>query len=257
MKKIKVEVNVNDFPVEIQHLFLNSTIYDSSCSKDAVVYYIDTGYYVKIDKPNSLLQEANSNMLFYKMGIGVEVVAYITKEKDYLVTRSAKGEDLTHYIEKPENLCKILAECLKNLHSKSCINAPISPKMVRYMEIANSDIQSGSFDDYVLMEKYMIHTKEEAWSIIQNNKHLLKINTIIHGDACLPNIIQENDKFSAFIDCILSGMGDKHIDIYWAIWSLKYNLGTDEYTELFLDLYGREDFNDDILKVIAAFEYYG
>ena len=65
------------------------------------------------------------------------------------------------------------------------------------------------------------------------------------------------DRFSTFIDFDMAGVGDKHIDLFWAIWSLQYNLKTDAYTDLFLDLYGRENFDEDMLRVIAAFELFG
>ncbi|MDE7300410.1 MAG: hypothetical protein K2N94_16560, partial [Lachnospiraceae bacterium] len=63
--------------------------------------------------------------------------------------------------------------------------------------------------------------------------------------------------FSCFIDLAMAGVGDKHIDLYWAVWSLQYNLKTEDYTDYFLDLYGRENFEYDMLKVIAAFELFG
>lgn len=73
----------------------------------------------------------------------------------------------------------------------------------------------------------------------------------------LPNLILDQGKFGSLIDFSLAGIGDKHIDLYWAIWSLEYNLGTDAYTEYFLDCYGRENFEYDMLQVISAFEMFG
>jgi len=113
------------------------------------------------------------------------------------------------------------------------------------------------YEEYVLMDRFPIHSKEEAWQVIQENKHRLKADTLIHGDFCLPNVMLEDWKFSTFIDLPLAGAGDKHVDIYWALWSLKYNLKTDKYTDLFLDLYGRENFDLDMLRVIGAFEVWG
>jgi kanamycin kinase len=44
------------------------------------------------------------------------------------------------------------------------------------------------------------------------------------------------------------------MDLYWAIWSLEYNLKTDRYTDYFLDQYGRENIDFQLLKVVTAFE---
>ena len=64
-------------------------------------------------------------------------------------------------------------------------------------------------------------------------------------------------KFSAFIDLGNGGVGDRHIDLYWGLWSLKFNLKTDRYRQRFLDVYGRDKVNEDTLKLIAAAEVFG
>ena len=74
------------------------------------------------------------------------------------------------------------------------------------------------------------------------------------GSAKRTNIILDNWKFSTFIDVGLAGVGDRHIDIYWALWSLEHNLQTDKYTDYFLSLYGEDNYDKDILKKVAEIE---
>lgn len=257
MEKTKIEINIYNFPSQIHYLFNNTTVYDSSSSSEATVYYLDTGYYVKTATVHTLANEARLGRLFYERGLGVEVIDYISTDKDYLVTRSAVGEDLTHYLLEPEKLCEILAEALRTLHAQSIDDVPVSVKCQYYMERANGNNEDGYFNDYVAMERFKLKNKEEAWELMQSGKKLLKADTMIHGDACLPNVLQYKDRFSTFIDFDMAGLGDKHIDLFWAIWSLQFNLKTDAYTDLFLDLYGRENFDEDMLRVIAAFELFG
>lgn len=257
MIKHKVKIDAESFPLKIRNLLKNSNIYDSSCSSDAVVYHIDSGYYIKIDDKNSLANEAELGRLFHAKGFGVEVVDYLSTDKDYLVTRSAVGEDLTHYLGDPVKLCMLLAYSLRTLHQEPIDGVPVSSRFQRYLESANGDCNGGYYDESVLMDRFRVHSREEAWNIMQNCKHLLACDTLIHGDACLPNIIQNNGRFSAFIDFNMSGVGDRHIDLYWAIWSLQFNLKTDAYTDCFLDLYGRDYFSEDMLRVIAAYELFG
>ncbi|MDE6517212.1 MAG: phosphotransferase [Acetatifactor sp.] len=57
----------------------------------------------------------------------------------------------------------------------------------------------------------------------------------IHGDFCLPNILAKDGKVSGFIDLEAGGIGDPWMDYAWCIWSLEYNLGTNQYTGLLLD----------------------
>jgi kanamycin kinase len=79
----------------------------------------------------------------------------------------------------------------------------------------------------------------------------------LHGDYCLPNIILDDWQFSGFIDLDNSGVGDRHVDLFWATWTLFFNLKTDKYRERFIDAYGREKVDEDMLRAIAAIEVFG
>ena len=64
-------------------------------------------------------------------------------------------------------------------------------------------------------------------------------------------------KFSGFIDLGNGGVGDRHIDLFWGAWTLFYNLKTDAYCDRFLDAYGRDKIEEEMLRAIAAFEVFG
>ena len=98
---------------------------------------------------------------------------------------------------------------------------------------------------------------DQAWSVVCEGRELLRSDTLIHGDYCLPNVMLDNWRFSAFIDVGNGGVGDKHIDLFWGVWTLWYNLGTHEYEDRFLDAYGRQNFEKDLLRVVAAYEVFG
>lgn len=255
MKKRK-EINNNDFPKELLDFFKDAVIYDSSSGSAAKVLYLDTGYYLKVDDRGKLKKEAELTKHFFEKGLGVEVLTYISSDKDYLLTRSAEGKDATHYLDNPKRLCAVIAEIMQYLHSQSYTDLPKSLKMHEYMESAE-DYSKGYYDESYLIPPFQIHSKEEAWNIMQTHKNDLKYDTLIHGDYCLPNVILDNWKFTKLIDVGTGGVGDKHIDIYWAIWSFAYNLKTDRYTDYFMDAYGRNNFDYDMLKVITAFEVFG
>lgn len=250
MKKYEIEVDLNDFPAEMHEYLTAGKIYDSSCSPEAKTLYCDAGYYIKIAPKGALAMEARMTKLFWYLGLGVEVMESISADRDYLVTRSAHGEDLTHFTNDPQMLCRVMADGLRDLHSRSIGDAPVSAKLHEYKDC-------GSFNDYLRMDCIGIHTREEALETIRRNGDKLKTDTLIHGDACLPNIICRDGKFRAFIDCGLGGAGDRHIDLFWAIWSLQFNLKTERYTDYFLDLYGRDRVDFEMLRTIAAFELLG
>ena len=222
MQKKKIEININDFPSEIHDFLKETDVYDSSSNPEMKVYYSDLGYYIKTAEKGQLTMEAEMTRLFNTMGIGAEVVSYLSLDKDYMVTKRARGENCFNYLNNPERLCEELAKAMKLLHSKPIGNVPVSLAMELYYNSQYS--------------------------------HLLKKDTFIHGDFCLPNILLDDWTFSTFIDLGLAGVGDRHIDIYWVLWSLNYNLKTDKYTDYFLDLYGKENFDRKILKIVAEME---
>lgn len=257
MIKRKIDVNILEYPAELHSLLQSGEVYDSSSGPDARTLYISSGFYLKISAPGALASEAALCRRFHGMGLGVEVMNYISADRDYFVTRSAPGEDLTHLVNEPEKLCQILAIALRTLHSQPIEDLSVSPLFQGYLKTANSPFTDRSMVDFVQMDRFPIASKQQAWTIMQEGKHKLKADTLIHGDACLPNVICHEETFRTFIDLGAAGVGDRHIDLFWAIWSLEYNLKTDQYTDYFLDQYGREHMDFDVLKVVAAFESYG
>lgn len=85
----------------------------------------------------------------------------------------------------------------------------------------------------------------------------LKSRVLLHGDYCLPNIILNNWKLSGFVDVGNGGVGDRHIDLLWGIWSLGFNMKADMYRGRFLDAYGRDKADESVLKIVAAAEVFG
>ena len=257
MIKRKTQINIQDFPPQLHSLLQGGDLYDSSCSGDARTLYCDAGYYIKIAAPGTLALEADLNDRFHRLGLGVPVIRYSAGDRDYLVTQAAEGEDLTHCVEDPERLCRVLAEGLRRLHSQPAGDAPVSAKLRQYGEAAEKDLEHSGYEEYLLMERFGLRSKADAWNRVQRHGGEWKQDTLIHGDACLPNVICRDGRFSAFIDCGLGGAGDRHIDLFWAVWSLQFNLKTDGYTDHFLDLYGRDNFDFEMLKTVAAFEMLG
>ena len=80
--------------------------------------------------------------------------------------------------------------------------------------------------------------------------------TLLHGDYCLPNILLDNWQLSGFIDLDAGGIGDRHIDLFWGIWTLQFNLKTDRYRDRFLDAYGRDKVTEELLRVVSAAEVF-
>jgi kanamycin kinase len=67
--------------------------------------------------------------------------------------------------------------------------------------------------------------------------------SLVHGDACLPNIMVGDNGLSGYIDLGDMGVGDVEIDLSAAVWSLQYNLGPG-FGLAFLRAYGRPGATD-------------
>jgi kanamycin kinase len=64
--------------------------------------------------------------------------------------------------------------------------------------------------------------------------------SLVHGDACLPNIMVGDNGLSGYIDLGDMGVGDVEVDLSAAVWSLHYNLGPG-FGRAFLTAYGHPD----------------
>ena len=247
-----------DFPEELRMYIEEATLSDSSSHSGARVLYLDSGYYLKIDQKGRLEREASIARWFEQEGMGTPVIHYLSRDKDYLLTKEAIGQDALAFLDQPEKICQTLAEALIKLHNLHPHNFPSDNHLQTYKDRALKNYEKGEFYAKALLPQFQINSREEAFRLIQEQGHLLETNAFIHGDACLPNfILKDASHFSCFIDLGLADFSDRHIDLFWAVWSLNYNLHDPKYAELFLDYYGREQVDVNKLRLVAAFEAFG
>ena len=76
-------------------------------------------------------------------------------------------------------------------------------------------------------------------------------SSFVHGDLCLPNIlVGEDNEIAGFIDLDNSGLGDVWYDYSWLLWSLEYNLKTNQYNQKLLNRLGIEFDAEKYIKYI-------
>lgn len=262
MKRTLTTPDFGDFPKSFRPLLEKYPVYDSSCSQDARVFFIGGkgGLFLKTAARGRLKTEADMTRYFHGKGLGAEVLNYLSGDADWLLTRAVPGEDCTFlkYLEDPKRLCDTLALLLRQLHETDFTGCPVMNRCETYRETARRNHDRGFCDLNLFPEKdWGFSSAEEAWQIVQANGKYLKNDTLLHGDYCLPNIMLDDWQFSGFIDLDSSGAGDKHIDLFWGVWTLFYNLKTNAYYDRFLDTYGRESVEPELLRTVAAFEVFG
>lgn len=266
MKKVLIPEIPNTLPDLFKKYTQKARIYDSSCSPEARVYFIESeqernsGFYLKRASKGSLSREAQMTGYFHSLGLGAEVMEYSSdSEYDYLLTRGIIGEDCTHkdYLSDPARLARTIGTLLRALHETSPNGCPVTDRVGEYLSLAKANYESGNYDKSNFPDSFGYRSADEAYAVLSEGKHLLTSNTLIHGDYCLPNIILTDWRLSAFIDVGNGGIGDRHIDLFWGAWTLWFNLKTNAYRDTFLDAYGRDKINEDTLRVVAAAEVFG
>jgi len=264
MKRLLIQPNIDEFPALFRPLLNGCRVYDSSCSPAAQVWFLarDKGYYLKAAPKGTLENEAALTRFFHSKGLAAEVLAYESLERDWLLTSQVPGEDCIFpmYLDNPKRLCDTTAQLLRELHSCDFSGCPIPNRTADYLAAARRNRDRGQFDLHLFSENWSAwrySSPEEAWHVVKTYGSCLKADTLIHGDYCLPNIILNNWAFSGFIDLDTGGVGDRHVDLFWGTWSLKFNLKTDAYRDRFLDAYGREVIEPDLFPVVAAIEIFG
>ena len=261
MKRTIIQPDLKVIPAEFHSLLADTTVYDSSCSPTARVLFIerDKGYYLKSSPPGTLENEAAMTRYFHQKGLAAELMTYITGEQDWLLTTRVQGENCTDplYLSDPKRLCDILATQLRSLHELNAEGCPIPDHTAHYLKTAVDNYHNGHYDASLFPDNWGYTSADEAFHVVEKYAHRLKTDTLLHGDYCLPNIMLDNWNFSGFIDLGNGGIGDRHVDLFWGIWTLCFNLKTDRYRERFLDAYGRDAVEEEMLRVIAACEVFG
>ena len=262
MKRTKVTIKDGRFPGEVMDIIRDADIYDSSCSEEASVFFIDKegGLFLKEARAGSLKNEAALTDFFHSKGLSAEVLFYETcGDKDYMITRRIPGEDCTHkmYLGDPKRLCDLYAKLLRSLHETDTSGCPVKDRIDTYKAAVERGFGGQYYEPELFKGLWEFGSFSEALSDAREGIDSLRPEALIHGDYCLPNVILDDWKLSGYIDLGNGGIGDRHIDLLWGIWTLKYNLGTAIYTDRFIDASGRDAVDPEKLRMIAAMEMVG
>lgn len=262
MRRTKIQADIGRFPEPVRLLLKDAPLYDSSCSDLARVYYADRegGLFLKAAPAGSLRTEAQMTAYFHSLGLSAEVLYYASAEgEDYLLTRRIPGEDCTDpmVLARPERLCDTTALLLRQLHETDPAGCPVPDRNESYAAAVRRGLEREKYEPELFAGIWEFASCEEARRTAREGLASLEGGVLLHGDYCLPNILLQDWRFTGFIDLGNGGVGDRHIDLLWGIWTLKFNLGTDRLTDRFLDAYGRDRVDPEKLRLVAAMEMVG
>ena len=262
MKRTLLKALPDWVPAALRPRLSDAAVYDSSCSPEARVLFVDKdgGLFLKSAPRGTLRTEAEMDAYFHGLGLSAPVLYYGTEdERDFLLTARVLGEDCTHeaYLADPARLAALLGERLRALHELPHEDCPVRDRTATYLAAVREGYRLGRFDPEFLPASAKGLNMEESWQTVWKNRHLLQSDTLLHGDYCLPNILLSDWAFSGFIDLGNGGVGDRHVDLFWGAWTLRFNLHTDAWRDRFLDAYGRDLVDEDRLALIGIAECFG
>ena len=230
MRKTLITYDASQLPISLQSYMNDAPIYDSSSSENARTLFIDgtPSLFLKISAKGTLEREYRMTEFLHAHQMAPRVMEYTDDDThDYLLTAAVQGTDGVDpdHINDPEQLAAAFGHHLRRLHELPLTGCPYPG---RSAEIRQEALDSGI-----------------PASLLEELTYVPVDNVIIHGDYCLPNVIMENYHLRGFIDTGYGGIGDRNYDIYWGLWTLQYNLDTEQYHDIFLDAYGKDGVNMD------------
>lgn len=232
----------------------------AGCSGAGVSFFdVDGGLYLKTDEPGRLAREATMQAYLHEKGFAPEVLAYETGARDFLLSRRARGETaiLLAYRAEPARLAAELGRAARRLHETAADDCPIRGLSAEWLgTFERSRVENRSL--YPPVAAYLrIGSAEEVCRYVDQHANLLRDDALIHGDFCLPNCMLENFHFTEFIDAGGAGVGNRHFDLFWTLWSLNRNLACDDFRDIFLNAYGRGDVDERLIRLsgyLCAFD---
>lgn len=255
MERTIITRQLPELPHTIANIVKGAVWYDSHCSPDAQVWFADgqTPCYLKQAPAGTLQPEAMMLQFLHRHQMAPEMLCYETQDGyDYLLTRAAEGEDGIHpeHLSKPERLAVLFGQNLRRLHELPTTGCPFPNRTAEMMQdidgrYAPDASPLDSLGDQQILQMPVEDAVESCHDLFQNHND----DVVIHGDYCLPNIIIHNWQFSAYIDVGYGGVGDRHYDLFWGLWTLNYNLHTERYDQTFKDAYGAELIDPDRIEL--------
>ncbi len=141
----------------------------------------------------------------------------------YLLMSRIKGRMSCdeHYMNQPELLVRLLAECVDMLWRTDISDCPVTRDLSAELADARARVENGLADTQSIAQ-YGFSSPLELLEYLEKNRPS-DDPVFSHGDLCLPNIFFDDDHISGFIDLGDAGIADRYRDLALLARSLRHN----------------------------------
>lgn len=185
-----------------------------------------------------------------------KVKAYkIINNKEYLLTEFMEGIPSFEYGHQPttKNVGIILGESLRKIHDLNIQDCPFKLNIDDRISKLLNKLERDNLKQDIIKSHFLNSSKTEMLKQIKSLIPQKWDLVFSHGDYRLPNILIAKSKLSGFIDMGDSGVADRNYDLYYGLWSLKYN-NLEKYSDDFINSYGKDLVSEKKLKLFKLLD---
>jgi aminoglycoside 3'-phosphotransferase II len=190
---------------------------------------------------------AEADRLRWAKGVGIRSPQVMHLAEAYgncwLVMECLPGKDAATSHDPPAVKIYELARALKTVHMLDANECPFDETLTAKFARATERVKSNHIDEDDFDNEHLGKTAAELFRELERSRPPTEDIVVVHGDACLPNIILDGGRFSGFVDCDRLGRSDSYQDLALACRSISTNLGP-EWVEPFIRAYGMTSFDD-------------
>lgn len=158
--------------------------------------------------------------------------------RNWLLMTALAGADLASSPGlPPEQAVGIMAAALRHLHALDIRSCPFDHSLDLRIALAGERLQAGAVDVDDFDDERLGRTARDAFAELLARRPATEDPVVTHGDACTPNLIAADGRFTGFIDVSRLGVADRHQDLALACRSIASNFGASWVTP-FLTAYG-------------------
>jgi aminoglycoside phosphotransferase len=168
-----------------------------------------------------------------------EVVRFDYREDQaLLLTRALSGMNAAEIAKRCWRIAaETLATELRKFHAIERSGCPFDRGVEAILAAARHRTEQDLVDESDFDEEHQGSRAQDLLVRLERERPRTEDLVVTHGDACLPNAIFHQDRFSGFVDCGKSGIADRYQDLAVASRSIERNYGP-EFVEIFYSAYG-------------------